>query len=129
MGDPPLALTVELPIPPHALSPNARPHFMERARLKKQARIAAWIAAVAEAQNAGLVDAIPAAGLVAVWSFKTRRLRDEDNLTGWLKAYRDGLADAGVVADDHAIEWTVHVVTIDRDRPEGVRLAIYRAHE
>ena len=94
-------ITFELEYPDPKLSPNARTHFRPKAVATAAARAQARIMAI----NAGAgridkdriqvrVDFYPA----------TRRRRDEDNVIGAFKAYRDGIADA-IGIDDSEIEF------------------------
>ena len=90
---------VRLPLPPERLHPNQKPHRQERGRLTKKARGMAKILALA-ALNGGPRPYFPHAAIRAHWGFPTRRRRDEANLQAWLKAYVDGLVDAGIIVDD-----------------------------
>lgn len=92
---------VRLPLPPARLHPNEKPLRPERARLTKKARGMAKILALAMLSG-GPRPYYPRAAIRAHWGFTTRRRRDEANLQGWLKAYVDGLVDAGIIVDDSA---------------------------
>jgi hypothetical protein len=102
-------ITITLPIPDRALSPNARHgHFMQLARAKKAAKELAHVTA----HNAMIVAGWPKApkwekavvDAVVVFSGRRRRI-DEDNLIASCKAYQDGIASAGLVANDRGIKW------------------------
>jgi crossover junction endodeoxyribonuclease RusA len=84
-------ITVRLPWPHAALSPNSRIHHMVRARKAKSAKISAW----SLAYEAGVrrQDATPR---TLTFSFHppTRRRMDLDNVIASCKAYIDGLACA-----------------------------------
>ena len=94
------ALTFQLTLPDRRLSPNARHHWSVKAPVAKAARAAAR----REAER--VLDGRPAprwtkAGLrPVVFLGPTNRQPDPDNLLASLKAYIDGLADAGIVVND-----------------------------
>lgn len=96
-------LSIVLPLPPAACSPNARAHWRTKHRAMQVYREAAYLAAMAAIRAARP----PLAGLPwqtateqATFAFRQARRRDADNLLASLKAAFDGLADAGVVIDD-----------------------------
>lgn len=89
-------LTLTLPWPPRALSPNQRTHWRQHASAK--ARFRAACALQARAQGVGSLAAEKlAVGLVFVPP--DRRRRDLDNLIAAMKAGLDGLADVLGVDD------------------------------
>ena len=112
------SVTVTLPLPPKSLSPNARCHWRQKAR------------DVADARSRALYGTIIASGMSRLrWKRSTlqatfyhaqRRRRDDDNLIASLKAYRDGLVDAGLLDDDCGVTTLPVVKLIDRDRPRVV---------
>jgi len=63
--------------------------------------------------------------VTARFFFKTRRRRDRDNLLASLKAAFDGLADAGLVADDSGLIHMPVEQYIDRADPR-VELVVER---
>ena len=63
--------------------------------------------------------------MTARFFFKTRRRRDRDNLLASLKAAFDGLADAGLVADDSGLIHMPVEQYIDRADPR-VELVVER---
>lgn len=92
------SLTLDLPWPAPALSPNARQHWATAARAKKAYRARCR----AIATQAG-VGGLPA-GLTRVAAFLTflppdRRGRDWDNMLASMKSGLDGLADAVGIND------------------------------
>jgi crossover junction endodeoxyribonuclease RusA len=93
----PVRLT--LPLPAKALSPNGRPHWRAKAAAVKEHREAAWAAALL-AIRPGRKPRWERAEAEAVFYWPTRHRRDRDNAAASLKAYWDGIADAGVLADD-----------------------------
>lgn len=97
MSDRPLA-EVTLPLPPDVLHPNARTrNYRYRAAMVKKARDESRFLA-GRAWNGR--SPLPAATVKA--TFYMPRRRDGDGLNSWLKPYLDGLADAGIVANDSA---------------------------
>ncbi len=100
--------TITLPIPNPKLSPNARCHWAELARVKKSAR---WLAKILARKQAG-------GQLFASYKLhffhKVRRGRDEDGAVSICKAYLDGVADNNGQDDK---EWKL----------EGVEFAIDKA--
>ena len=91
-------VTLTLPWPARALSPNGRAHIFAKHRAVKSARETAW------ALTMEAVGAKPGWSAVALhWEFhpKTRNLPDGDNAEASCKAYRDGIADALGIDDAH----------------------------
>lgn len=93
---------IVLPWPDKRLSPNARQHWAQLAKVKAEARQEAhWLAksdmplrdrqAVAEGE-----ERIP---MRVTFYPPDNRRRDDDNMVGGFKAYRDGIADALGVDD------------------------------
>ncbi len=97
-----MTLTITLPHPAKELHPNARPHFMVRARAKKAARQEAYYAAIAALRDAILYDGEPISfaptRYVLCWYY-WGHMPDEDNCLAACKAYLDGCADAFEVND------------------------------
>jgi Holliday junction resolvase RusA-like endonuclease len=89
-------MVIVLPLPPRELSPNARPHWAAKARAVRQYRETAYLSALAECRARPL----RVARVTARFYFRTQRRRDRDNLLASLKPAFDGIADAGVVAND-----------------------------
>jgi Holliday junction resolvase RusA-like endonuclease len=49
---------------------------------------------------------------------------DGDDLGAWFKAYIDGMADAGVVANDREIRWAADTINSDRGQVRRVEITI-----
>lgn len=96
------SLTLQLPVPVKELSPNARIHWSAKARAVKAARVAARIEAV-RVLNGIRAPRWPRAGYCATLFHLTARTPDPDNFNASLKAYLDGIADAGVVSNDRGL--------------------------
>lgn len=94
-------MKIELPWPDRALNPNARAHFMVKARAAKAYRVAAgWAAKAALASGE---PEIPQEGKIRVGVVfvppNNRRRLDLDNALASIKAGLDGLADVLKVND------------------------------
>ena len=93
-------LTIELPLPAEHLHPNKRSRnhaFM--ARLVRDAReTARWVT-----NGHTPRDFKPFGKCTLRATFYMPRRRDDDGLVSWLKPYRDGIADAGIVENDSQI--------------------------
>ena len=91
-------LTITIPLPPAALKPNTRCHWTQKARATKTYRLQARLAA------ASAIKGPPPRWLKASVQVKayypTARHQDPDNCVASLKAVFDGIADAGVIAND-----------------------------
>lgn len=94
---PDLVLRLVLPLPPRELSPNARVHWIVRAKANRAAKEA--VHALSLQQRPRGKPLARATVSVTFW-VPDRRRRDKGNLIGAAKAYLDGLKDAGVIQDD-----------------------------
>lgn len=103
-------ITFELEYPNAKLSPNARTHHMQKANITKKARSDSKFIAL----SAG-AGSLAKTGLQVRVNFypSTKRRRDEDNVIGAFKAYRDGIADA-IGVDDCYIEFDYKLNTDTR---------------
>lgn len=92
-------MIIELSLPPACLSPNGRAHWAKKHQATKRYRELAYYVA---RQALGRADPPRWAEATeqATFYFTSNRRRDQDNLIGSLKAAFDGIADAGIVADD-----------------------------
>lgn len=122
-----IRIGVTLSLPPKELSPNARVHYMAKARAAKAYRSLAWAAAC---EQIGRHDAPQweVATEQAIFYFKSNRRRDRDNLLASLKPAFDGLADAGVIADDSGFTHLPVIIKKDTSRPR-VEIAIWEGNE
>lgn len=109
-------LTLTLPWPDKALSPNARVHWAARQKAVKLARTsAAWLAAEAGWRGAEL----PEGRRLHLWiAFHppTRRMPDDDNMLARFKPWRDGLADCLGIDDARFVS---HPLVSDEVRKGG----------
>ena len=91
------AVEIVLPWPDKRLSPNARIHRMQRAKLVKEARSAAYYLALeARAKRLSGSDRL---ALDLTFCPPDKRRRDWDNVIASLKGAFDGIADACGVDD------------------------------
>ena len=88
---------INLPWPPKQLSPNARQHWSTKAKWTKIYRTIAWATARATDWRPHFYDS--KAVIDIIFHPPDRRHRDDDNMIGLFKAYRDGLADAWQIND------------------------------
>lgn len=95
------SLTITIPLPPRAVSPNARIHWSKKASATKSYRREAWASAVA-AINGSPPRWLKAKMQVFAY-FPNRRFPDPGNLMASLKAAEDGICDAGIVANDRGL--------------------------
>lgn len=112
-------MIITLSYPPKILSPNALPHWGTLAAAKKNYRAEALTAAyVAKMQNEAEGPwPWPAATVKAVFYCKSNRNRDGDNALASLKAAIDGIASAGIVANDSRFIHLPAEFQIDKARP------------
>lgn len=87
---------IVLPYDKPPLSLNQRLHWAVKAKLVKEVR--ATTARLAEQLQIPPLEAVE---ITLIYTPKTARKRDTDNLFATLKPAVDGLVDAGVLADDN----------------------------
>lgn len=115
-------LSFELPIPDRALSPNARGHWARIAPIIKAHRTTAKIEALRVLEGR-VAPRWGRARLNVMLFHLTKRTPDPDNFIASLKPYLDGLADAGIVANDRGL-WPERPIFFQCDRLPHVRLTI-----
>lgn len=108
-------LSLTLPIPPSSLSPNARVHRMAKAKATREARRHSFL--VARGATGGRRLMVSVARTLATFWWPSKRRRDRDNATGMLKAYMDGLTDAGIWVDDSVVTHLPPVMELDPTNP------------
>jgi len=107
--------TLILPLPNKGLSPNARLHWAQVAKLKKHARNVATVYASHQ-----WFYKFRAKSYKLVFYWPDKRRRDRDNAAAKCKAYLDGIAD---FLDQDDSEWDFNGVVFELDR-EKPRLEI-----
>lgn len=97
-----MSLTFQLPLPDRVLSPNSRNHWAVKSKAVKAARMTARIEARRVLSDARMEPPRWKVATMSVVLFLGPRNKqpDPDNIIASLKAYIDGLADAGIVAND-----------------------------
>ena len=103
--------TITLPIPPRCLSMNGRSHWRVKAKATKAARANAHAIALEACSHRPLWAM---ATIQYTFVFTERRERDDDNFITRMKPCRDGIADAGIVINDHVFTTLPTVLRVDR---------------
>lgn len=111
------SIRVTLPIPPKPLHPNARPHYMTKAKATKGYRVEAWLMAGKAIPKDARPPRWKSATVRVRWFSKTKRRPDADNALASLKAAFDGLTDAGVWTDDRAATFMPIEFGVDKSNP------------
>lgn len=113
-----MKITVSVPLPPNELSPNGRAHWAAAHREKRRQKLSAW------AQATEAVGGAPPrwehARVTTTYYVRDKRglKRDEDNALASLKAAFDGIAEAGVVANDRGLHHDERIrFEIDSENP------------
>lgn len=114
--------TLQLPIPDRRLSPNARSHWWAKSVLTKAGRTAARIEALRVLDGRLPPKWIKARMRVTLFH-RTKRTPDPDNFIASLKAYCDGIADAGIVVNDRGL-WPERPVFVQVDRLPRIEIEI-----
>ena len=96
------SITIILPLPARKLSPNARVHWAEKAKLTRAARKRALYASI-EALQGRRPPGWTKAKMEVKAFFKTRNFPDPDNLTASMKSSIDGIADSGIIDNDKSL--------------------------
>lgn len=119
------AIMLTLPLPPKECHQNFRGAHVTRERMAavRDARYWAWAAATKLSETYGLLPQWDRCAVSLAFRFPDARRRDIWNFAGACKAYLDGLADAGVMADDSGIVFGQVSAVIDRGNP-GVTITI-----
>ena len=116
------SITIVLPLPARKLSPNARTHWAEKAKLTRASRKVAHLAAL-EALNLRRPPGWIKARLEVRAYFKTMNFPDADNLTASMKSSIDGIADSGIIANDKGL-WPERPVFAKDTRNPRLELTI-----
>lgn len=112
--------TVAVPIPPKALSPNARPpHWAVKMKAKRDAKAFALVEGLVVRGGTNAPILFARAVLDVVWYGRTANAKrmDDDNAWASLKATRDGLCQAGYVEDDNDFRQGTMRVEVDKANP------------
>jgi len=87
-------------LPDSNLSPNKRLHHMELYKAKAAAKMDAVMLVLSRGKPPRPYEK---AHITITWVAKDKRRRDTDNLFSSMKAYIDGLVEAGLLVDDDAM--------------------------
>lgn len=98
-------ISLELPWPNKALSPNARPHWAAKAKATKTCKELAW--GLTRLATSGRFRG-PSASLEWVFHPKTANEVDLDNCIASCKAYQDGIS-MGIQVDDKKFQCTYRI--------------------
>jgi hypothetical protein len=99
------SLTFQLPVPSPKLSPNGRYHWAVKADAVADARTTARNEAVRVLADAGIQPPRWKQAKLTAILFRTndKTTPDPGNFLASLKAYEDGLADAGIIENDRGL--------------------------
>lgn len=114
------SITIHLRLPSKACHPNARPHYMAKANATRKDRMLACYVAI-EAMKALTFGWRSATEQVV---FRVKGHHDHANLSQWLKAYRDGIVDAGVLTNDDRIVHLPIEQIVNRKAETGVTITL-----
>ena len=110
------SITIVIQLPPHAVKPNARSHWRVKAKAVKRYRRDAWGAVVVALKGAQAPMWLKAKAHISAF-YPTLQRPDPDNLVSSLKAVFDGLADAGIVANDRDLWPERPTISKDKNNP------------
>lgn len=108
-------MTITIPHPPDAASPNGRYHYYAVAAAKRKLYDWAYLAANAACDCNPPRWRNATCKVIAYYSM--RRRRDTDNITSSLKAAFDALQGAGIVWNDSGLVHLPSEIRIDRENP------------
>lgn len=109
-------ITITMPIPPSCLNPNTKSHWGSKIAARSQQRSDASTYAGATFRGPG--PKWDRAKLTVRWFAKDdHRIPDIDNCIASIKGMIDGIADAGVLANDRGIEGIDVWRVVDKTRP------------
>ena len=116
--------TIVIPGTPHAgLSPNSREDWHKKARLVRDARYLAKMAALEQHGQAKPLRAPVVLHAVIAWESR-RKFMDVTNCIASLKSYEDGLVDARQMGDDRGVRgWTLEQIR-DPEKRGWTRITI-----
>lgn len=119
-------MIVTLPWPDKALSPNARLHWRAKVGPKQDAkRRAAWLTIAAPGFHEARSELAASEGKFPVrvtFYPPDKRLRDDDNMVGSFKSWRDGIADA-LRVDDRRFKPEYHFA--DAEKPGRIEVELF----
>lgn len=115
---------IDLPLPHKVLHPNGRTrNHRWKAVVVAKARGDAKLAGIAARYDAHQRHPFKRATFSATFYVHHHQGMDEDGLVAWIKPYRDGLADAGIVENDRGFTNGPHVL-VKGDKHPRVEIVI-----
>lgn len=110
------SVTITIPIPPKACSPNSRAGWRAKAAGVAQQRLDASM--YATSQFRGMGPLWPRVRLTVRWFAKLEHYHlDYTNVIASLKGAEDGLQDAGVIQNDRGVEGSDLIRLVDKAKP------------
>jgi Holliday junction resolvase RusA-like endonuclease len=119
----PRILIIDIPHPPAALHPNARPHWRTEYNAKKKYKHTVGLIAIAE-QGRAYPMLMKKARVNIKAIFNTNRRRDKDNISASLKYAFDSLQHAKLIENDNGLEQGTVEIVYDKNATPVVRLII-----
>jgi len=121
------AATIILPMPPKVLTPNGRP-FSRRGMIGKAVAAKKQRLKAIEAVETLQLDTIPwdAVSVKYIFYHPVKRRRDDDNYIAAMKSARDGIVQAGLVADDNSEMWLTEGAEFRKGEPKRVEIVMTR---
>ena len=104
-------------LPPHALWPNARPHWAAKAKEVKAYRAMAKLKCLAPMSARRNPPRLEYATVQVTFYFKDACRRDPDNALAAMKSAFDGMVDAKLLADDNRLTHLPVIMKVDRQFP------------
>jgi crossover junction endodeoxyribonuclease RusA len=122
------SITITISLPPKGCRPNgSHGHWRAKSSAKKLYRKACHLATLEATQGHPPQRWLKASAQVSAY-FPTARHMDPDNLIASLKAAFDGIADAGIVANDKGL-WPLRpIISKDAGNPR-VEITITPEHD
>ena len=130
----PMKLTLTFPLPPDDLSPNARVHYLAKARAAATYRKSAKLLSRSKLNASGtsetwfrFLEEEPQLRLTETYRIAGKRKRDVRNLFAAFKAGEDGLVDAGIIPgdDDSVLEHGApKIERVASKKDEGILVVI-----
>jgi hypothetical protein len=109
-------ITITLPLPRNGLTPNRAAQGGHRMMLAKGARADGFKCAYAALNRRNPPRWAKASATITRYG-PTKQHPDRDNLIASLKHYIDGVADAGIVANDKGLSFAEPVFAVDKADP------------
>ena len=116
------SITIILPLPPLAVRPNSCTHWRTKAKHTKACRLLSN--AMCKQALAGHKSPMwKKANMKIEARFKTWKHMDPSNLMASMKAYEDGIQDAGIIANDLGL-WPERPTIFTKSKEPGLTITI-----